>query len=84
MRGVLRSIDGLAKKIGSPFTQPLPLVVMVEASKPQSFETPRMDRYMAPPKRDTEFSQSSKGKEIAGSTEVVGARPNQYVPPSSV
>ena len=34
---------------------------------------------MAPPKKDTKFSQSLKGKEIVGSPEVVGTRPNQYV-----
>ena len=80
MSGVLRSLDGLAKKIGSSFTQPPPPVVMVEASKPQSLETPRVDKYMASPKRDTEFRQPFKGKEIADFPEVVGSRPNQYAP----
>ena len=80
MRGVLRSLDGLAEQISSSFTQPPPPVVMAEASKPQSSETPRVDRYVAPPKRDTEFGQPLKGKEIVDFPKVVGLRPNQYVP----
>ena len=90
MRRVLRSLDSLAEKIGSSFTQPPLLVVMVEASKSQSSETPKVDRYVAPPKRDTEFSLSSKGKEIADFPEVGDSRPKKYDPrvsnmlPSSV
>ena len=80
MRGMIQSLDGLAKKIGSSYNQPPPLVVVLDSSKTQSFETLKVERYVALPKRDSEFSQPSMGKEIAESPAVVGVRPNQYAP----
>ena len=72
MRGVIKSLNCLAEKIDSSYTQHPPPVVVLEPSKSQNSETSRVDRYVAPLKRDTEFGQSSKGKEIAGAPEVLG------------
>ena len=76
MRGVLQNLNSLTEKIGSSFVQPPPPVVVLESSKPQSSDAQRADRYVAPPRRDTEFGQPSKGKEITESPEVVGTRLN--------
>ena len=90
MKGVLHNLNSLTEKIGSSFVQPPPPVVVLESSKPQNSDAQRADRCGAPPWRDIEFNQPSKGKEIAESPEVVGIRPNLYVPrmintlPSSV
>ena len=53
-------------------------MVVLESSKPQSSDAQRVDRYMAPPRRDFELGQPSKGKDIAESPEVVGTRPNLH------
>ena len=80
MRGVLQNLNSLTEKIGASFVQPPPPVVVLEYSKPKSFDAQRADRYVAPPKRDIELGQPSKGKEIAESPEVVGTRPNSHAP----
>ena len=86
----MQSLDSLAEKMGSSYTQPPPPVVVLESLNPQSSEIPRVDRYVASSKRNTEFGQSSKWKEIDGSPYVMGPRPSQYTPkvgnmlPSSV
>ena len=64
--------------MGEFLTQHPPPVVVLDSSKPQNSEAPRVDTYVASLKRDTKFGQPSKGKEIAGSLEVEGARSNQY------
>ena len=55
-------------------------MVVLDSSKPQSFEILNADRYVALSKRDFEFVQPSKGKGIVESPEVVGARPSQFAP----
>ena len=80
MRGVMQSLNSLTEKIDSSFVQPPPPVVVLEPSKPQVSDAQRADRYVAPPRRDVELGQPSKGKEIAESPDVVGNIPNLNAP----
>ena len=80
MRGVLQNLNSLIEKIGSSFVQPPSPVVVLEPSRPQNSDAQRAHRYVAPPRRDIELGQPSKGKEIAESPEVVGNRPNSHAP----
>ena len=80
MRGMIHSLDVLAEKIGSSYHQPPPLMVVLESSKPQYSETPRVEKYVAPPRRESKFGQPSKWKEITKSPKVMGIRPSQFVP----
>ena len=90
MRGVIQSLNSLTKKIGPSYAQPPPPLVVLDSLKPQNSEISKVDRYIAPLRRDSEFGQASKGKEIVESPKVVGARLNQFAPkvsqlgPSSV
>ena len=55
LRGVLKSLNSLTDKIGSSFVQPPPPVVLLESSKPHNSDAQRVERYVAPPRRDTEL-----------------------------
>ena len=57
MRGVLQSLNFLTEKSGSSFVRPPPPVVMLESSKPQNSDAQRADRYVAPPRRNTDLGQ---------------------------
>ena len=83
MRGVLQGLNSLTVKIGSSFVQTLPPVVVLEPSKPQGSDAQRVDRYVAPSRRDIELGQPLKGKEIAESPEAVGTRLNLCAPRTS-